>query len=89
MGGFAEPWSRCCLGSFNFDRSIVTIGRTPPEVTCFVGKDVTRKRRTWPSLDDWPKFKDCPGFVMNSETALSKRRSSCPKAHAGQVERRD
>jgi hypothetical protein len=42
-----------CIGSYNFDRSIVCIDRTALGVTCFVGKDFTRKRRTWPSLDDW------------------------------------
>ncbi len=42
-----------CIGSYSFDRSMVCIDRMSIEITCFVGKDFTRRRKKWQTLEDW------------------------------------
>ncbi|MGH9719989.1 MAG: hypothetical protein ACRD8O_07235 [Bryobacteraceae bacterium] len=42
-----------CVGSYSYDRSVVCICRKSQSVTCFVGKDFSKERQSWSSLDHW------------------------------------
>jgi hypothetical protein len=42
-----------CIGSYSFDRSMVCMHRETQSVACYVGKDFSKRRQEWESLDQW------------------------------------
>jgi hypothetical protein len=42
-----------CIGSYSYDRSIVCMHRETQSVACYVGKDFSKRRQEWGSLDRW------------------------------------
>jgi len=55
------------VGDYGFDGSVVCLDRVDHRVHCFRGRDLTVKRATWQSFEDW---------LVNEITRLNKLYSS-------------